>query len=310
MERIRESDKSSRLGLLLGCLAVLCWSFGSSFVYLGARELSAWHFICLTTLIGGGIQMVFRRVRQGELHSAIFLPGKLWLIVLFGFVAYGLVFPWSLVLCTSDSQVCAANLINYLWPVLTILFSVLWVPNTRFTVKLLLAILLALSGLVLANIKQIGPLLSETHTFEFSSIKYSLPYLLALTAAISWAVYSSFLVRWKAWAKNYTTSAIGFLIISIIAGAIALFTKGIYVKITFFGILMAFLYGLGPLAAGYLLWELALSRAKVQTLSLLASVTPILSILLLCIFLRFLPGPELIAAALLISGGVILSIHS
>ncbi|MCX6914156.1 MAG: EamA family transporter, partial [Verrucomicrobia bacterium] len=63
----------------------------------------------------------------------------------------------------------------------------------------------------------------------------------------------------------------------------------------------------GPLAVGYLLWEIALSKAKVHTLSLLAATTPVLSTFLLCLFLRTLPGPELIIAALLVGGGVLLS---
>jgi drug/metabolite transporter (DMT)-like permease len=70
---------------------------------------------------------------------------------------------------------------------------------------------------------------------------------------------------------------------------------------------MTVLYGAGPLAAGYLFWELALPKARVQTLSLIAAATPILSTLLLCGFLKTPPGPELLVAALLVSGGVLLS---
>ncbi len=68
-------------------------------------------------------------------------------------------------------------------------------------------------------------------------------------------------------------------------------------------------YGLGPLAVGYLLWEIALSRARVHSLSMVGAVTPILSTILLCVFLRSTPGPELIVAAFLVSAGVLLSVR-
>jgi drug/metabolite transporter (DMT)-like permease len=66
-------------------------------------------------------------------------------------------------------------------------------------------------------------------------------------------------------------------------------------------------YGAGPLAAGYLLWELALAKARVQTLSVIAAGTPVLSTFLLCCFLRRMPGMELVLAAGLVSAGAIFS---
>ena len=68
-------------------------------------------------------------------------------------------------------------------------------------------------------------------------------------------------------------------------------------------------HGIGPLAIGYLLWEVALAKARVHSLSMLAAATPVLSTLLLCVFLRSLPGPGLIAAAVLVSAGVLLSVR-
>jgi drug/metabolite transporter (DMT)-like permease len=73
---------------------------------------------------------------------------------------------------------------------------------------------------------------------------------------------------------------------------------------------LTFLYGVGPLAAGSLMWELALARARVETLSLIAAVTPVLSTFLLCCFLRKMPGLELVIAALLVSAGILLSLRT
>lgn len=301
---IESSSSAARLGIILGVGAVLFWSFGASLVYLGAREAGTWPFVTIASLTGGGMQMIFRRVYHGELRSAIWLPWRLWLIPMLCFVVYGLVWPWALV--TSDSkQVFGVSLINYLWPVLTVLFSVWWVPGVKLKGRTVVALLLAVAGLVCANLKSIRLLWSAGGTDH--SIGQWLPYALALVAATTWGLYSAFLVRWRSWARNYVTSPLGFILIGLFAGAVMVKTQVGPAKLTTFGVLMTLLYGAGPLAAGYLLWELALSRARVQVLSLIAAATPVLSTLLLCCFLRTPPGAELVLAALLVSGGVLLS---
>ncbi|HYG34481.1 MAG TPA: hypothetical protein VEC99_06840, partial [Clostridia bacterium] len=76
-ERDKRSD-ATRVGIVLGVLAVVFWSFGSSLVYLGAKEAGTWPFVALGSLLGGGIQMAFRRIHTGELKSALWLPWQLW----------------------------------------------------------------------------------------------------------------------------------------------------------------------------------------------------------------------------------------
>lgn len=81
----------------------------------------------LASLTGRALQMVFRRVYHGELRTAVRLPWRLWAVPLLCFVVYGLVWPLALV-TSSPKQVCGVSLINCLWPVLTVLFSVWWEP--------------------------------------------------------------------------------------------------------------------------------------------------------------------------------------
>jgi drug/metabolite transporter (DMT)-like permease len=299
--------RNVRLGLVLGSVAVLFWSFGSSLVFLGAQQVGIWPFVAIASLVGGGVQLIGWRVYRGEFRSALWLPWRLWVVTLLCFVVYGLVWPWALV-SSSAKQVFGVSLINYLWPVLTVLFGAWWVPGARLTTRTVLATILALAGLVCANLQHIRDLLAAGDSHGVSSAHKSLPYGLALVAAVTWAIYSALLARWRDWARNYMTSPAGFLLIGIIACAIITFTGNGPAKLSSQGTLMSICYGIGPLAVGYLLWEIALSNANVHTLSLLAAATPVLSTLLLCCFLRTLPGPELLAAAFLVSGGVLLSV--
>lgn len=302
------ATRATRLGLVLGCVVVLFWSFGSSLVFLGAQQVGTWPFVAIASLVGGGSQLLGWRVYRGEFRSAVWLPWRLWAVTLLCFVVYGLVWPWALV-SSSAKQVFGVSLINYLWPVLTVLLSAWWVPGARLTTRTVLATFLALAGLVCANLQHIRDLLAASDNPGVSPIRRLLPYGLALVAAVTWAIYSALLARWRDWARNYATSPAGFLLAGIIACALTASTGSIPAKLSSLGMLMTICYGIGPLAVGYLLWEIALTKAKVHTLSLLAAATPVLSTFLLCFFLRTLPGLELIVAAFLVSSGVLLSVR-
>jgi drug/metabolite transporter (DMT)-like permease len=303
-----KTKPASRLGLWLGLGAVLCWSFSSSLIFLGARQTGPWPFVALSSLTGAALQLMWRGWSRGELRSALRLPWRLWAAPVCCFVLYGLAWPWALAASTAR-QVVGVNLINYLWPILTVVLSAWWVPEVRLTGRLLGAMLLAVAGLVLANLPQLRQMLETGSGPGPFPSRPLLPYLLALLAAVTWGVYSACLARWRHWAKDYVTSPLGFLIIGAIASVIAGLTGNMPPRWAWSALCLTLLYGAGPLAAGYLLWEMALARAKVQTLSLLAAAIPVLSTFLLCVFLEKAPSLELIAAALLVSAGVVLSMR-
>jgi drug/metabolite transporter (DMT)-like permease len=117
------------------------------------------------------------------------------------------------------------------------------------------------------------------------------------------------LARWQAWARDCVTSPLGFLLTGLIALVIAACTGSWGLHCPPAKLSWTLLYGAGPLAAGYLLWEVALHSAKVQTLSILAAATPVLATLLLCCFLGTAPGWEVATAACLVSLGVVLSLR-
>lgn len=297
---------AGRVGLGFGISAVALWSFGSTFVYLGAREAGTWTFIALGSSCAAVLQFMFRRIQTGELRTSLLLPWQLWAGPIACFVIYGLVWPLALASST-PAQVFGTNLLNYLWPILTVLFSVFLVPGVRLTGRTILALVLALSGLILANARGFPTLIGRSAESGEWTFRELLPYILSLTAALTWAAYSALLARWRLWAQHYVTSPLGFLLIGAVGWVVLIVGSGGSPRIVGKGLIWTLLYGAGPLASGYLLWELALARARVQTLSVIAAGTPVLSTLILCVFLRQIPGAELIVAAALVSLGVILS---
>lgn len=295
---------------MLGGVAVLCWSFASSLIFLGAREAGTWSFVALASLTGGMIQIVAWRWHRGTFISVLRLPWRLWAVSVPCFVAYGLVWPAALV-SAGPQELFGVNLINYLWPVLTVLLAAWWVPGARLTGRTVAAAAVSLAGLVCANLPRLRLLLAAGGEGGADAAPFQrlLPYGLAFAAALSWAVYSATLARWRSWAGGYATSPLGFLITGVVATFAGGLMAGTAASPSLRGLLLTAAYALGPLAAGYLLWEVALARARVHALSLLAAATPVLSTLVLGIFLHALPGPELLLGAVLVSAGALLCVR-
>ena len=282
----------------MGVLCMLLWSCTGALIALGGRSLwNPWQFICVTAMVSGLGQLVYYGVR-GQLRGCLVMPWRLWALTLL-FVTYGLVFPLAL-MGSVGGQVYEANLLNYAWPVLTVVLAVLWVPGTRMTPRLGLAMALAAAGLALANLDPLWNLLTRGMVRD-----NPWPYALAGMAAVLWAAYSALLSRWRSVAGNHATAPIGFILIGLVSGAVCLAGRewaspGPMGWVAMLGL------SLGPYGAGYLLWELALHRAPASVLGLMAASLPALSTLLMGAVMRNGFKPHLLVAAGIVSAAVLL----
>lgn len=172
-----------------------------------------------------------------------------------------------------------ANLINYLWPVLTPVLAVYLFqrPDDQITLYELAALLLAFIGAIIA----VGNL---PISLSLSVSGFRVSYVAALVAAISAAVYLNALDI----AQDYISSisltyflgilfALPFLLISIPL-------MGLSWQLTTDSIPLILLYGLVGFAGGQLAWGRAITRGNKIVISGLAYLTPILSTLFLFIF--------------------------
>ncbi len=291
-EKPRHAYPRRKLGFMLGVAAMLCWAAaGAAASWLGHR-LGTWPTIAVACGIGGIGQFVFYYFFMGRpVRDLLLPPPKLWLIIFLGFPLYELLHIGALANSAGENQTVGVNLINYLWPTLTVIFAVLWVPGTRGSWRLGIAAVVALAGVLVGNwrgVEAVGQtFLSDTTATGKNACPTtlpSLPYLIMFIAAVSWSVYSAILSRWRAWADRYSTATAGFLAVSAIAAVIAT-VRGDWRPLTGAECLVALLAGLVIYAAGYMLWELAIHRAPAEKLGLLSGATPILSTL--CIFIMF-----------------------
>ena len=192
-----------------------------------------------------------------------------------------------------------ANLINYLWPLLIVLFSPLLLPGLRLHLRPrhILAALLGLAGAAL--IATGGRMSLET--------RYLPGYLLAGCAALTWAVYSLLTKR----LPPFPTDSVGaFCLISgILALTVQFFSPGSLEAASRLSAgqwLALALVGLGPLGAAFFFWDAALKLGDPRKIGALAYLTPLLSTLnLVWIGGQRLTGLSFAAMLLIIAGAVV-----
>lgn len=171
-------------------------------------------------------------------------------------------------LAIKNAPAVEANLINYLWPLLIVIFSS-FLPNERLKWFHILGTLLALSGAFLLVLKD--------GSLQFD-MKYILGYSFALIAALLWSSYS---VISKTLTHIPTFAVTGFCIVTAFFSAIAhLIFEQIYIP-TFFEFFAAIMLGLGPVGGAFYLWDFALKNADIKLLGSLAYLAPLLSTLIL-----------------------------
>jgi len=194
-------------------------------------------------------------------------------------------------------QVLEVGLINYLWPALTILFS-LALLKKQATWVLVPGTLLAFGGIFLV--------LTQGAKITWDSFSRNVTgnpraYALALLAAISWALYSNLTRRWAgqdeeegAVALFLPVTAIAFGVLSCLFDEPRKWDRSCAVEIGFLGLATFF---------GYVLWDKAMRRGNVVLVAAGSYLTPFLSTVVSCLYLTIAPESQLwFGCGLLIAG--------
>lgn len=183
-----------------------------------------------------------------------------------------------------------ANLLNYLWPLLIVVFAGL-LPGVRVHRGQLIGTLL---GLVAAVIL-------VTHGTGVDIKREYIPgYLAALCAAVTWAAYSV-LNRRHAEVPSAAITVACALVAILGASTHFAFEQSVMPSATQWTVLI--LMGLGPVGAAFLLWDHGTKHGDIALLGSLSYLAPLLSTMLLVVAGRAAPhGSQAIAIALLLLG--------
>ncbi|WP_426358220.1 aromatic amino acid DMT transporter YddG [Pseudocolwellia sp. HL-MZ19] len=276
-----------------GVIAILLWSSITALI----RDLSE-----LFSPIGGAAMMY--TVSALFLMSVMGLPKlkdypKRYLLIGGGlFVTYEICLALSLGMANSRKQAMEMAIINYLWPALTILLSVI---TSRKKVNILVypSILLAFTGVAWCISGDQGISIS----ILLSNISDNpLTYLMAFSAAIIWAIYCVVTIKISN-GKNATT-------LFFSATAITLWVQFIFsnepsLHFTLPSTLTLLLAGI-VIGSGYALWNQAVIGGDIILLGTLSYFTPVFSTLFTSVYLSIsLTGSFWLGVGLVALGSLI-----
>jgi drug/metabolite transporter (DMT)-like permease len=183
-----------------------------------------------------------------------------------------------------------AGLLNYLWPLLIVLFSAL-LPGERLAAHHIIGAVLGLFGTVL---------LFAGHTGAFTSAQ--VPGLIAaFIAAFVWATYSVLSRR----LKSVPTDAVaGFCAVTALLAALmhALLETTVWPQTTLQWLAIIAL-GVGPVGAAFYAWDIGMKRGDIRVLGAASYATPLLSTAFLILAGFAQASANIALAALLIAGG-------
>jgi len=184
-----------------------------------------------------------------------------------------------------------AGLLNYLWPLLIVLFSSL-LPGERLAPHHIIGALLGLAGTVMLFAGSRG------HGFAPGQI----PGLIAaFVAAFVWAAYSVMSRKLKA---VPTDAVAGFcLATALLAVLVHGLVEATVWPETVTQWLAIIALGIGPVGAAFFAWDIGMKRGDIRVLGAASYATPLLSTAFLMLAGFAKPSAAIAVAAVLIAGG-------
>jgi len=275
---------TSRTATLIGLTAILMWSL-LSVMTVATGTIPAFQLAALTFAIGGVVGLL-TWIGRPEAAKALRQPTVAWIVGVGGLFGYHALYFLAL----RFAPPAEAGLLNYLWPLLIVLFSA-FLPGERLAPHHIIGATLGLIGTVLLFV-------GNGASFASSQI----PGLIAaFIAAFVWATYSVLSRR----LKGVPTDAVaGFCLATAVLAAVMHFAVESTVwPQTSLQWLAVIGLGVGPVGAAFYTWDIGMKRGDIRVLGAASYATPLLSTAFLILAGFAKASANIALAALLIAGG-------
>ncbi|MBU1243559.1 aromatic amino acid DMT transporter YddG [Myxococcota bacterium] len=285
-----------------GVLAILLWSLTLGLSRSLIERVGPLTAAVAVYLVAGGVSLA-RLAARGRIRRP-YEPGGAWRFLLCGalFVGYMLALYLAVGGAVSREQALEVGLLNYLWPVLTLLGTVLFLGRKARGVRLVVGTLLALAGIMLT--------LAPSGAVPFAdAARAPLVPVLGLAAAVAWAAYSILVRRFAEGSDPaWDTTGAGAVAWYLVAVALTLLVPALLADepraFSLAALAEIALLGLSTSVA-YAFWERAMSHGRVTVVVAFSYLTPLLSTLFSAAYLAVLPPASLqLGCVLLIAGSI------
>ena len=285
---------------LLGFLAILFWSTTVALSRSLTEQLGAITAAAAIYGLAGALGLVYLVLTGRRLRSALDLPTPYLLGCGGLFVVYALGLYLAIGLASSRQEVLGVGVVNYLWPGLTLLFSIP-ILKKKARIFLLPGILIAFAGVLLASLQERS---ISWPSFVGDLRAGYLPYVLALVAAVSWGLYSNLSRRWGG---DTGRSGVPFFLLA--TGLLLGILRWLFPEESHWDVRTALevvYMALVPSLLAYMFWDSAMRKGNMVLVASFSYLTPLLSTAVSSLYLRVVPGPTLWIACLLVVGGAVI----
>ncbi|WP_420241506.1 DMT family transporter [Roseiterribacter gracilis] len=285
------SHADTRRATWLGATAVPMWAT-LAWLTTSLTRLPAFELLAIGFGLGAVALIIVRLASGGDLRVLRRVPLRAWLLGIGGLFFYHLFY----VLAFRAAPAAQVNLLNYLWPLLIVLFASL-LPGHRLRARQVLGALAGLAGAVLL----VAP--SSDGATDGAPIGY----VLALAAAVTWAGYS---VLSRRIADVPSDAVIGCCAATALLAALCHVATEATVVPSAGEWLRLVAIGLLPLGLAFVAWDYGCKRGDITMLGSLAYATPLLSTFILVAAGTALASSKLwIASALIVGGAFVASLN-
>src|SRR6201996_9651232 len=272
-----------RTATLIGLTAILMWSL-LAVMTVATGKIPAFQLAAMTFAIGALVGSL-SWIGRGEAVRALRQPLVAWAVGVGGLFGYHALYFLAL----RFAPPAEAGLLNYLWPLLIVLFSA-FLPGERLAPHHIIGAVLGLSGTVL--------LFAGNASFEASQV----PGLIAaFVAAFVWSTYSVLSRR----LKSVPTDAVaGFCAATAVLAALvhALVETTVWPQTPLQWAAISAL-GVGPVGIAFYAWDIGMKRGDIRVLGAASYATPLLSTAFLILAGFAKASANIALAAVLIAGG-------
>ena len=279
---------TTRSATSIGLIAILLWSMLALFTAATGR-IPPFQLNAMTFLVGGLVGVVSWIVRPQGLEALRQKP-VVWALGIGGLFGYHALYFAALRLAPPAES----GLINYLWPLLIVLFSSL-LPGEHLRRAHIVGALLGFAGVIV--------LIAGRGAFD-ARAEYMPGYLCAFVAAFVWAGYS---VLSRRFGQVPTDAVAGFCLATALLSLVChlAFETTVWPESTVQWLAVLGL-GLGPVGAAFYVWDIGMKRGDIRFLGVASYATPVLSTLLLVVAGYAEPTLTLaLACGLIVAGALV-----
>ncbi len=239
------------VAIILAFITIGLWSF---LAYLGSRLTQVPPFLLV------GIALSISGI-LGSIRAALWKVSlKTVLVGIGGIFGYHFLYFTAL----QHAPAVEANLINYLWPLLTVVLTPIFITGYPLRLHHLIG---SLSGLI-------GTVLIITGGQFGLDIAHTTGYISAAGAALAWSIYSLMTKR----LPLFPTAAVGgFCLISGLLSLIIHTATGPLYFPSGREWIFLMLLGVGPMGAAFFTWDAALKRGDPRIIGSMSYTAPLLS---------------------------------